>query len=115
MHNYHELLETTMDSGVYQFNTRTGKRCRAQVGNQLSFDLRTGFPALTTRKLPFKNIVGELLGFFRGVTSAADFRALGCHFWDANANETAAWLANPYREGVDDLFTDRNIICSVQA
>lgn len=50
-----------------------------------------------------KNIVGELLGFFRGVTSAADFRALGCHFWDINANETPAWLASPYRQGHDSL------------
>jgi thymidylate synthase len=37
------------------------------------------------------------------VTSAADFRALGCKVWDQNANENAQWLANPFREGVDDL------------
>lgn len=103
MHNYHSLLRLTLEQGVDQLNTRTGKICRALVGQQLQYDLRDGFPALTTRKLPFRNLVGELLGFFRGYDSAADFRALGCSFWDQNANETAAWLANPYRKGVDDL------------
>lgn len=104
MKNYHDLLKLTMEWGVDQHNVRTGKLCRALVGHQLQFDLRDGFPALTTRKLPFKNIVGELLGFFRGYDNAADFRALGCHFWDANANETPAWLASPYRRGQDDLM-----------
>ena len=103
MENYHQLLRLTMEQGVDQYNTRTNKLCRALVGHQVQYDLRQGFPALTTRKLPFKNIVGELLGFFRGVTSAADFRALGCHFWDINANETPAWLASPYRQGRDSL------------
>lgn len=103
MENYHQLLRLTMEKGVDQFNTRTNKLCRALVGHQVQYDLRQGFPALTTRKLPFKNIVGELLGFFRGVTSAADFRALGCHFWDINANETPAWLESPYRQGKDSL------------
>lgn len=103
MENYHQLLRLTMEQGVDQYNTRTNKLCRALVGHQVQFDLRQGFPALTTRKLPFKNIVGELLGFFRGYDNAADFRALGCHFWDINANETPAWLASPYRRGHDDL------------
>lgn len=104
MDNYHQMLRLTMDQGTDQFNTRTNKLCRALVGHQVQYDLRQGFPALTTRKLPFKNIVGELLGFFRGYDNAADFRALGCHFWDINANETPAWLASPYRRGHNDLM-----------
>jgi thymidylate synthase len=48
-------------------------------------------------------MIGELLGFIRAVDNAADFRALGCPFWDANANETEAWLNNPNRKGEDDL------------
>jgi thymidylate synthase len=104
MKNYHDLLQAVLDHGEDQFNTRTGEICRALVGYQLQYDLREGFPALTTRKLPFRNIVGELLGFFRGYDSAADFRALGCHFWDKNANETEAWLANPERGGRRDFL-----------
>ena len=45
----------------------------------------------------------DYLGFLRASDSAADFRALGCRVWDQNANETPAWLANPYRRGTDDL------------
>ena len=103
MKNYHDLLKDVLDNGQVQDNLRTGDRCWAVVGRQLEFDLREGFPALTTRKLPFKNIVGELLGFFRGYDNAADFRALGCGFWDKNANETKAWLNSPARLGQDSL------------
>jgi len=44
-----------------------------------------------------------LLGYIRGYDNAADFRALGTKSWDANANENAAWLANPHRKGTDDM------------
>jgi thymidylate synthase len=103
MQNYHQLLKTVLEHGLDQFNTRTGKVCRAVVGYQLQFDLAAGFPAITTKKLAFNNMKGELLGFFRGYSNAADFRALGCTVWDDNANKTAAWLANPNRKGLDDL------------
>lgn len=62
-----------------------------------------GFPLITGRRAPFKSASAELCGFLRGDTSAADFRALGCKYWDQNANENAAWLANPFRKGEDDL------------
>jgi thymidylate synthase len=103
MKNYHQMLADTMDHGINQFNIRTGKTCRTNVGYQLRFDLADGFPAITTKKLAFKSMVGELLGFFRGYDNAADFRALGCRIWDQNANETQSWLDNPNRKGTDDL------------
>lgn len=93
MENYHQLLRLTMEQGIAQYNTRTNKLCRALVGHQVQYDLRQGFPALTTRKLPFKNIVGELLGFFRGYDNAADFRALGCHDWTSTpTRRPPGWL-----------------------
>lgn len=103
MQNYHDLLRAALEQGQDQFNVRTGKVCRALVGYQLQYDLVEGFPAITTKKLAFNNMKGELLGFFRGYDNAADFRALGCTVWDQNANETKAWLENPYRKGYDDL------------
>lgn len=70
----------------------------------MRFDLqKDGFPAVTTKKLAFKSVIGELVGFLRATRSAADFRALGCKVWDQNANENAEWLANPYRLGENDL------------
>lgn len=103
MKPYLDLLRHILDNGTDQHNRRTGVTCRAIAGCQLQFDLADGFPAVTTKKLAFNAMKGELLGFFRGYTSAADFRRLGCKIWDANANTTPAWLANPARQGEDDL------------
>jgi thymidylate synthase len=113
MQNFHDLMANTLENGIDQFNTRTGRICRALVGEQLQFDLSSGFPAVTSKKLAFKGVKGELLGFFRGYDNAADFRALGCNIWDKNANEDGVdingnvvpnkWLTNPYRKGTDDL------------
>lgn len=102
MQNFHNLLEYLLIHGQHKPN-RTGVGTFASVGRTLKFDLREGFPAITTKKLAFKSMKGELLGFFRGLDNAADFRALGCKVWDQNANETPAWLANPNRKGEDDL------------
>ena len=70
----------------------------------MRFDLqKDGFPAVTTKKLAFKSVIGELVGFLRATRNASEFRALGCKVWDQNANENEQWLANPYRLGPDDL------------
>jgi thymidylate synthase len=103
MKNYHDLLKKVLASPLEQRNERTGEVCRYIIGEQIKFDVSDTFPAITTKKLAFNGVKGELLGFFRGYTSAAHFRALGCNVWNANANETKAWLDNPYRKGVDDL------------
>ena len=103
MNPYRELVKEILENGIEEYNQRTKSVCKLIVGTQLKFDLRKGFPALSSRQLPFKNIRGELLGFFRGYTSASDFRTLGCNFWDKNANETESWLDNPFRKGIDDL------------
>lgn len=66
MQNYHDLLHSVIENGDSQFNTRTGKMCLATVGCQLQYDLADGFPAITTKKLAFNGVKGELLGFFRG-------------------------------------------------
>jgi thymidylate synthase len=102
MKQYLSLIQSILDHGAWQEN-RTGIRTLSLPGAALRFDLQQGFPAVTTKKLAFKSAIGELVGFLRGARSAADFRALGCKVWDQNANENASWLANPYREGPDDL------------
>jgi thymidylate synthase len=103
MKQYLQLIETILATGTWQAN-RTGIRTIGIPGASMRFDLlRDGFPAITTRRLPFKAAAGELVGFLRGYRSAADFRALGCKVWDQNANENAQWLANPYRLGPDSL------------
>ena len=102
MKQYHDLLEKVLSEGVLQEN-RTGTKAYSIVGEMLSFDMNDGFPAITTKKLAFNAVKGELLGFLRGYTNAADFRKLGCNIWNQNANENETWLKNPVRKGEDDL------------
>jgi thymidylate synthase len=103
MKQYLDLVRTVLDTGTWQEN-RTGIRTISIPGAMLRFDLqKDGFPAITTKRLAFKSVIGELIGFLRASRSAADFRALGCKVWDQNANENAEWLANPYRLEEDDL------------
>lgn len=102
MKQYLDLVQSIFDTGSWQEN-RTGVRTLSIPGAMMRFDLQQGFPAVTTKKLAFKSAIGELVGFLRASRSAADFRALGSKVWDQNANENQQWLANPYRQGLDDL------------
>jgi len=102
MRNYLDLLLDVLENGYRQGN-RTGIDTLSIPGAMLRFDLAKGFPAVTTKKLAFKAVVGELIGFLRGYDSAADFRRLNCRIWDQNANENGQWLSNPNRKGEDDL------------
>jgi thymidylate synthase len=102
MKQYLDLVAHVIKNGTKQAN-RTGVNTISFPGAMLRFDLQEGFPAITTRKMAFKSAIGEMVGFLRGVNNAAEFRALGCKVWDQNANENAQWLANPFRQGDDDL------------
>lgn len=102
MKSYLSLMRQVLTEGTRQQN-RTGIATLSLPGAMLQFDLAKGFPAVTTKRLAWKQVVGELLGFIRGCTDAADFRALGCTIWDQNANENASWLNNQFRTGTDDL------------
>lgn len=103
MTNYLDLLEQTLMTGDDVYNQRTGELCKVVTGVQLKYDLSQGLPVLTNRKIPVRGVVGELISFFRGYTSATDFRSVGCNFWNGNANETKSWVESPMRKGEDDL------------
>lgn len=102
MRSYLNLLQHVLNHGEQRAN-RTGVVTRSITGAHLRYDLRDGFPAVTTKRLAFGQVQGELVGFLRAYTSAASFRDVGCRIWDANANEERHWLSNPHRRGVDDL------------
>ena len=59
---------------------------RALFGMQMRYDMADGFPAVTTKRLAFKSMKAELLGFLRGYSDVKDFQKLGCDVWDANAD-----------------------------
>jgi len=62
---YLELLKDILDNGDDK-DDRTGVGTISVFGRQLRFDLRKGFPAVTTKKLAWKACVGELLWFIEG-------------------------------------------------
>jgi len=62
---YHDLLQDILDNGVQRGN-RTGIGTLSVFGRQLRFNLEEGFPAITTKKLAWRAVVGELLWFLEG-------------------------------------------------
>jgi thymidylate synthase len=68
MKQYHKLLTDVMTNGTDR-DDRTGTGTRSVFGRQVRFDLNRGFPILTTKKVPFKLIVAELLWFLEGSTN----------------------------------------------
>lgn len=104
MKQYLALCQRIINSGEWVYNARTDTRCLTVINADLEYDVgENEFPLLTTRKSYYKAAIAELLGYLRGYDNAAQFRAIGCNTWNANANENAAWLANPHRRGEDDL------------
>ena len=104
MKQYLELCERIIQEGEWVKNRRTGKRCLTVINADLTYNVAGNeFPLVTTRKSYWKSAIAELIGYLRGYSSAADFRALGTKTWDANANENREWLNNPYRKGEDDM------------
>lgn len=104
MKDYLELCNRVLETGVWVVNQRTGKRCMTVINADLEYDVSSGhLPVLTTKKLFWKPAIAEMLGYLRGYTNAAQFRAIGCNTWNANANDNEAWLTNPFRKGEDDM------------
>jgi thymidylate synthase len=102
MKNYLKILENVLENGKPYKNRTEALRIRV-TGAIFEHNMREGFPLLTTKKMNYHAVVGELIGFIRGYSSAVDFRELGCNIWDANANENKEWVNNPNRKGTDDL------------
>jgi thymidylate synthase len=65
MKQYKELLQDILDNGEIK-DDRTGVGTHSVFGRHIRFDLRRGFPAVTTKKLAWKACVGELLWFIEG-------------------------------------------------
>lgn len=104
MQQYLDLCRRVIKEGVWVENKRTGKRCLTVINADFEYDVSEGtLPVLNTKKLFWKPAIAEMLGYLRGYTSAAQFRAIGCNTWNANANENEEWLNNPYRKGADDM------------
>jgi thymidylate synthase len=83
-HDYLKLLHDILNNGVEK-QDRTGTGTISVFGRQIRHDMSLGFPLLTTKKMPFKTIVTELLWFLRGDTNIKFLVDNGCHIWDGDA------------------------------
>jgi len=83
---YLGLLRWVLAYGSQQMD-RTGVGTTSIFGAQMRFDLRRGFPLLTTKRLPFRHIAEELFWFLRGETNVKHLQAKGVSIWDEWAKE----------------------------
>jgi thymidylate synthase len=81
---YTDLLQDILDNGVKK-QDRTGTGTISVFGRQIRHNMKDGFPLLTTKKMPFKTIVTELLWFLRGDTNIKFLVDNNCHIWDGDA------------------------------
>jgi len=81
---YQELLQDILDNGVTK-GDRTGTGTTSVFGRQIRHNMSQGFPLLTTKKMPFKSIVTELLWFLNGDTNIKFLVDNGCNIWNGDA------------------------------
>lgn len=113
MKEYHDALQHVLDNGE-EVNDRTGVGTKSVFGYQMRFNLQDGFPAVTTKRLAWKSVVGELIWFLEGSTDERRLAEL-THgklrkelagkntIWTANADNQGQALGYENNDNVKEL------------
>lgn len=120
MRQYLNLLQDVLENGTDKTD-RTGTGTRSLFGYQMRFDLESGFPLLTTKKLHLRSIIHELLWFLKGSSNIKYLKDNQVSIWDEWADENGElgpvygyqWRSWPTADGeaVDQIS---NVIRSIR-
>jgi thymidylate synthase len=86
MKQYQDLLKSILAHGT-EHEDRTGVGTISHFGYQTRFNLREGFPLVTTKRTPFRWVAEELFWFLSGDTNEANLRAKGVDIWKEWADD----------------------------
>jgi thymidylate synthase len=81
MKQYLDLLRKVYTEGATK-SDRTGTGTKSIFGKQMRFNLKDGFPLVTTKQVHFPSVVAELLWFLSGSTNAHKLQEMGCRIWN---------------------------------
>ena len=117
MKQYQDLLKHIKENGIEK-EDRTGTGTISVFGYQMKFDLKEGFPLVTTKKLHLRSIIYELIWFINGGTNINYLNENGVSIWDEWADENgdlgpiygAQWR-NWNNDGIDQL---KEVISSIK-
>ena len=114
MQTYLQLLQKVLENGIIR-QDRTGTGTKSIFGHQMFFDLREGFPLITTKKVHLRSIIYELLWFLKGDTNIRYLKGHNVRIWDEWADEQgnlgriygAQWRSwqKPNGETLDQMST----------
>ena len=103
---YQILLQSILDYGVEK-SDRTGTGTKSIFGYTIRHKMSDGFPLLTTKKMPWKTIVTELLWFLKGDTNIKYLVENNCHIWNGDAYKNYVKHQGTEDVGTMDWFIEQ--------